>query len=490
MRAPRPSLAFVALSAALLAGCGSDRQGPTAPAEGPNFAVGGNAAASSGRHLVVFNGQSIPAGFADRVAALGGKVELQNAALGFAAVRGLNAAGVAALAKGAGVMSVGVEPVVQLVLPAAMQSQRVDATVQSPTNPAAATRFPFQWGMRAIHADAAWSAGFLGSPNTTAAILDSGIDYTYPDLAPLVDQDRSIDFVGEADSVTKYFGPGRKAFSDLAGHGSMTASIVASQGTVIAGVTSQTKLVAVKVCNMRGSCPTGAIFAGMQYAADIGANVVNMSLGGEDLKKNDPGFTAVANRATNYLKRKGALLVVSAGNSGLDLDHSGNMYAFLCDAANVVCVSATGPTGQEGDAGPFENVDAPAFYTNFGRSAVSLAAPGGNGIFDADGNLVDVSRVWAACSHTWVAFVSAQPSPTEAPVAAPCFGGTFILGNIGTSFASPHVAGVAALIASKYVGNPAALRARLQQTADDLGQKGTDPFYGKGRVNAARAVGL
>jgi hypothetical protein len=145
------------LSAALLAGCGSDRQSPTAPGDGPNFAVSSNAAASSGRHLVVFNnGQSIPAGFANRVVALGGKVELQNAELGFAAVRGLNAAGVAALAKGAGVMSVSVEPVVTLALPAAMQSESVaDATAQSATNPAAATRFDRQWGMRAIHADAA-----------------------------------------------------------------------------------------------------------------------------------------------------------------------------------------------------------------------------------------------------------------------------------------------------------------------------------------------
>lgn len=490
MRAPRLSLAFTALSAALLAGCGSDHQAPTAPADSPNFAVSSNAAGRAGRHLVVFSGQSVPAGFADRVKALGGKVEIENAALGFAAVRGLNAAGVAALAKAAGVMSVGAEPVVNLAPPARTQFRSAaNASVQGPTNPAGAFFFALQWGMTAIHADQAWAAGQFGSSSTTAAILDSGIDYTYLDLAGLVDLNRSRDFVGETDSIAKYLGSGYEPFMDLAGHGSLVASIVASHGLVVAGVTSQTKLVSVKVCNMRGSCPTAGIFAGMQYAADIGANVVNMSLGGEDLKTNDPGFTAVVNRATNYMKRKGTLVVVSSGNSGLDLDHSGNVYAFLCDAPNVVCVSATGPTGN-GAFGPFVNVDAPAFYTNFGRSAISLAAPGGNGIFDADGNLVDITPVWGVCSKGTVDFASFPVDSTTPVSGLPCKNGIFISGGIGTSFAAPHVTGVAALIAAQANGNVSTLRAKLQQSADDLGRSGTDPIYGKGRVNAARAAGL
>jgi len=66
----------------------------------------------------------------------------------------------------------------------------------------------------------------------------------------------------------------------------------------------------------------------------------------------------------------------------------------------------------------------------------------------------------------------------------------FLLRGAGTSFSSPHVAGVAAsLVATLGHGNPSQIRARLQQTADDLGSAGTDPFYGKGRLNAARAVG-
>ena len=84
--------------------------------------------------------------------------------------------------------------------------------------------------------------------------------------------------------------------------------------------------------------------------------------------------------------------------------------------------------------------------------------------------------MWAACSTFSLVF----------PV---CQTGAFVLGASGTSAASPNAAGVAALIAEDVGRDPARIRTRLQQTADDLGTPGTDPFYGKGRINAARAVG-
>jgi subtilisin family serine protease len=169
-------------------------------------------------------------------------------------------------------------------------------------------------------------------------------------------------------------------------------------------------------------------------------------------------------------------VVVSAGNARADLDHDKNGYKSYCSAPQVVCVSATGPTGQRTVNGPWQNIDALASYSNFGRSAISVAAPGGNAV-----------SVIAACSG----FTIVTPilvcrnrvynSPTS-------FSG-FTLGISGTSMASPHVAGVAALVAGQVGRNPAQIRARLQQTADDLGESGVDPAYGKGRVNAARAVG-
>ena len=159
-------------------------------------------------------------------------------------------------------------------------------------------------------------------------------------------------------------------------------------------------------------------------------------------------------------------VVVSAGNSATDLDNNGNIYSTYCDTPNTICVSATGPTGFASVNGPFENVDAIAPYTNFGTSAINVAAPGGSAL-----------PVWAACSQTSIVI----------PV---CQTGGFILGLSGTSMAAPHVSGVAALLVEDLGRKPGRIKTALQRSADDLGAPGTDPFYGKGRLNAATAVGL
>jgi hypothetical protein len=177
--------------------------------------------------------------------------------------------------------------------------------------------------------------------------------------------------------ITKHISRGHP-ITDLNGHGSQVGGTVSSNALIVAGVTSQTTLVGVKVCTMRGSCPFGGVLEGIAYAADVGASVINLSLGGLAPRSALRGFESLLNRAVNYARRKGALVVVAAGNDGVDLDH-GSIFAALCDVANVVCVSATGPTGQ-GAFGPFVNVDAFAPYSNFGRSAINLAAPGGIGL--------------------------------------------------------------------------------------------------------------
>jgi subtilisin family serine protease len=171
---------------------------------------------------------------------------------------------------------------------------------------------------------------------------------------------------------------------------------------------------------MRAICPTAAVFAGMRYAADAGVSVINLSLGGTFSKSDGKGFNAVINRAFNYAKQKGVLIVVAAGNSASDLDHNGNAFAAYCDAPHVVCVSAVGPTG-ESAFGPFVNVDAFAsFFSNFGRSAITVAAPGGNVILDEDGNLVDLTPVWSSCSTTALDFGPDTPTPTTPPIGLLC----------------------------------------------------------------------
>jgi subtilisin family serine protease len=151
-------------------------------------------------------------------------------------------------------------------------------------------------------------------------------------------------------------------------------------------------------------------------------------------------------------------IVVSAGNEGIDLDHDANLFADFCERPGVVCVSATGPNSSGPDFnGPFlPSVDAPAFYTNFGRSAIDVAAPGGDAVLDAVGNVLSAGWVWGPCSTTSLLIPDCQAD-------------IFVLGGIGTSFAAPHAAAVAALLVERLGRNPALVRARLEQSADQLG---------------------
>jgi lantibiotic leader peptide-processing serine protease len=124
-------------------------------------------------------------------------------------------------------------------------------------------------------------------------------------------------------------------------------------------------------------------------------------------------------------------------------------------------VSATGPESSDNIyVGTWTNVDAPADYTNYGNSAISVAAPGGS----------FARYVWAACSKTSL-------------VLKVCQTGNYVVGLAGTSMASPHVAGLAALVVEDVGRNPGRVKTTIQQSADDLGKKGNDPYYGKGRIN-------
>ena len=469
----RPSLAIpVVLAVAAMSGC-TDVAGPGSA--GTPLAATAEPSNPTGRQIVEFSGTA-PADFPARVEALGGSVVWSSSGSGLATVSGLSPAAAATLVRSPGVKSLTNDMVISLDAPAGGTVAAADAGgVASQANPAASILFPRQWNLRAVHAQEAWAAGMVGSPAVSVYVLDTGIDYNYFDLQTLVDLAHSADLLGtfsvngvsftEADTVQKYF-PGRNAVTDLYAHGTVVAGAISSRSIILAGVTSRTTLAAVKVCSYLNMCPVSSVLAGVIFAADNGADVINLSLGSNFSKTASGRFVGLINRTFNYAQSKGSTIVVAAGNDALDMDHDRNGYVTYCNTPAVICVSATGPTSEAGVDGPWTDVDASAGYTNFGSSAVDLAAPGGNG----------GSFVFGGCSGTSLIL----------PV---CQTGIFVVGVQGTSAAAPHVAGAAALLVAQLGRNPAAIRARLIRTADDLGPTGTDPFYGKGRLNVARAVG-
>ena len=485
----RRSLA-AALSLGALAACSPDSPVPSSPAVSASLSSAASLDAAERRHLVVFSGHAIPSSFEASVAALGGSVALRMDQIGVASVAGLSDDAAAALATSEGVQQIGVEDEVTLAEPtevsAAEATEGASADEQSPSNPAGAVQYARQWNMRQIGANKAWAAGKLGSAATRVFILDTGIDYTHPDLAGRVDLSLSKSFVPGDDAFLEQLGTqnpyfaNRHPVADMHFHGTHVGATVSSNADLAAGVTSKVTLVGVKVLGRNGRSVAGSVIGGMLYAADNDADVINMSLGGGFTRAGGRGPTVAAiNRAVNYVRQQGTLVVVAAGNDNKDLQHmvaqtgtsdSASYYASYCDAPNVICVSATGPTAG-GTFGPWANIDNRAGYSNYGNS-IFVAAPGGTG----------AGFVWAACSR----FV-----PTGQ--LAVCRTGTarFVVGSTGTSMATPHVAGLAALLVEK-VGknNPAQLRAAVKAATDDLGAVDRDPIYGFGRINVAKAFGL
>jgi subtilisin family serine protease len=342
------------------------------------------------------------------------------------------------------------------------------------------TRYPIQWNMPAIHADAAWNKGYKGN-GALVAILDGGFYPAHPDIAANVNLALSTNFVA---GETLYMEPSG-AFS----HGTHVAGIVASaiNGIGTVGVAPEATLMLVKVLDNSGSGSFEDVISGIYYAATNGADVINMSLGGyiphhEKITLEDGTIINLANeyqellnamnRATNFATQKGTLVIAAAGNDAIDLQKVADWDHYPAGCTNVVAVAATAPEGWAIDMST--NPDIPASYTNYGGGEIDFAGPGGD--FDLPGNAnCTVAGLTRAC---WIFdMVNSPGSPTGYLWAA------------GTSMASPHVAGVAALIVGKHPNySPAQVEAVLKASADDLGKPGRDAYFGWGRVNASKAV--
>ncbi len=256
-----------------------------------------------------------------------------------------------------------------------------------------------------------------GSSDVVVAVIDSGIDLDHPDFAGRL--------VGGFDWVDFDSTP-----ADSDGHGTQTAGVIAARhggGTNIDGVAGAgTKIMPLRVLN-GGTGSLGNVASAIRYAADNGADVINLSLGGE-------GRSPSVDNAVAHALDKGLVIVASAGNEGTFLSNS------PANAPGVIGVSATDDNGDT------------AYFTTFGPD-VDLAAPGVAINTTADG------------------------------------GGTTSVN--GTSFSAPMVSGVAALLKDRNPGwTGDRITAELLLTAEDRGPTGVDDYYGYGIVDAAAALGV
>lgn len=463
--------------------------------------------------LVIGFDNTLPANLAALVSAAGGTLVRELRAIGVAVVRSSNPAFAATLGAHTDIAGVALDLEINWLSEVTdLDSLQVYQPSVSPANPGPTGHLPaipplfgFQWNMARIEANLAWLAGFQGVPAVKVAILDTGIDPGHVDTAGRVIAALSANFTPEASPPAGFapadFPAGGPFFPwlDYHFHGTHVAGIVAANGVFLSGVARHASLIAVKVLNRFGSGTFGGVISGIVYAADVGADIINMSLGAtfprscvfvapDGTKTKFPSQCAALlsamNRAVNYASSQGTLVISAAGNSAVNADRDGNRIWVPAQSGNGVAVSATGPVDQA--AGTFDNL---AFYSNYGHSIINVAGPGGGGIPGPapPGNILD--RVLSPCSRysTFGAPATFLHPCRVRP--APVFPAIYLFAR-GTSMSAPAASGVAALIDSNVGGayGMAQLRSRLQRSSDDLGKTGADPIYGHGRVNAYKGA--
>jgi len=394
-----------------------------------------------------------------------------------------------------------------------------------------------QWDMAIINAGDDSYAHATGD-GVSVGVIDSGVDFTHPDIAPNLDVGRSCSFIfadtPTADPAEIAGGDcsNKGAVQDFNGHGSHTASTIAApvNGIGIAGVAPDATLVALKACTEVGFCFDDSVAAALRYAGDVGLDIVSLSLFADPYLyycKSDAEQRAMLKQlesAARYAQQKGVLIVASAGNEAADLQHpviddvspdwppdsavirevKNNCRVAPAELTGVLTVSATGPVGYPGYDLWI------ADYSSVGMSRVDVTAPGGD-YFRATNTRQDA--VLAAISSTsdpdngiwdFFDFLEQNGGPGFDGLTVLASGGYRYAYLNGTSMSAPHAAGVAALIVQKHpTWSPGAVKAAVQRTAQHLdcppamlpndprtcyGNGGRTSFFGYGLVDALAAA--
>ncbi|MGF1491671.1 MAG: S8 family peptidase [Microcoleaceae cyanobacterium] len=283
-----------------------------------------------------------------------------------------------------------------------------------------------QWNLRSINVETAWND--THGEGITVAVIDTGVSLV-PDL-------QETEFVEGYDFVNN-----RTEVTDDNGHGTHVAGTVAQStdnGYGVAGIAYDAKIMPLKVLSAEGGGTISDIAEAIRFAADNGADVINMSLGGS-------GESHLMQEALDYAYSKDVVVVAAAGNSGQ------NSAGYPARYPHVIGVSALDSVGNKTP------------YSNFG-AGVDIAAPGG---------LTDNGEAGGVLQET----------------IDPETGGSTFAAFQGTSMASPHVAGVAALVKAAGIEEPEAVLKVLQESARQVDD---DPLnhYGAGSLDAGSAVQL
>lgn len=485
---------LVVSTAIVVTGCADDPASISAPQTAGVPTSASLSVASgipTGKTVVVFRDTAaIPAAGLALINTLGGTVSTNWSDIGVVFVTGLSVEALASLSASDLVAAVGNDRILNW-----LPRTKIGGTVQladalaAPSNDPSRARYyadGTQWNMKVIGADKAWAAGLQGRPSVRVAIVDTGIDYGHRELRTLVDEPASASFtsliVSEGDVGVEVpvepQVPGDAPYMDNHFHGTHVASTVASNNISVASIAPDVTLIAVKVLNFLGSGTFESVASGIRHAAGpANSDVINMSLGAmvEPAEEGVPALLELMARVIRHAEKQGAIVINAAGNDAVNLD-LGTVVSTPCEQATI-CVSATGPLLQQ-------NFDQPATYTNYGITAIEVAAPGGNAT-DEEGGYVNKDLIIGACSR--------RASESSLNVCRTNVDGVnyFYVYAAGTSMASPHTAAMAAMIKSY---NPtlsvSGLRARILKATDDVGVKGRDIYSNHGRINVAKALGL